>query len=98
VDGAEGALTERDPDAALKELIRDQMRIARDRAGWALLARVRDREIAAARARVNHEAGSGGGLPAKPPPPVPAKDGPDDSREPIPPVSGLSGDPGDVRR
>ncbi|MCU0725998.1 MAG: hypothetical protein MUE73_09450, partial [Planctomycetes bacterium] len=71
VDGAEGALTERDPDAALRELIQDQMRVARGRAGEALLSRLRDREIAGARALVNHRVGDGGQLPANPPPPEP---------------------------
>jgi hypothetical protein len=76
VDGADGSLKERDPDAALKESIDDQMKEARARGAVSLLARVRDRELARARSEDNQEAGNGGKLPANLPPPEPAPETP----------------------
>ncbi len=69
--GAEGADKARAPDDALRENIIEAMRLARERSEQALLDRVGERAIAAARCSSNHDAGAGGTLPAPPPPPPP---------------------------
>jgi hypothetical protein len=69
--GAEAASKARAPDDALRENIAEAMMAARARGEAALLDRVRDRTITAARASSNHVAGAGSTLPAPPPPPPP---------------------------